>query len=75
MSDAQKPLSNTTLPSDFAVCVERRPDGWWLVTAPAVHVGLFIIHRDLSVALADVPAALSELLRLDGPVPRGGDQR
>lgn len=59
----------STLPDRFTLEIERKGDGWWKVTAPAVHIGLFIAHQDLATALADAPAALAEIVRLDGQVP------
>ncbi len=57
------------LPEKFTLEVESKPGGWWKITAPAHHAGLFIAHQDLLVALVDAPGALAQILRLDGPVP------
>lgn len=57
------------LPDDFTLRVQQKSDGWWVVTAPEQHVGLFVAHQDLLTALSDAPGALAQILRLDGPVP------
>ena len=59
----------TGLPEKFTLEIESRPDGWWKITSPACHVGLFVAHQDLLTALGDAPGALAQILRLDGPVP------
>lgn len=59
----------TGLPEKFALEVERKGD-WWKVTAPDVHIGLFVAHQDLLIALADAPGALAQIVRLDGMNPR-----
>lgn len=58
------------LPDAFALEIERKPDGMWKVTAPSVHVGLFVADRDLGSALARAPGVLAEIVRLDGVVAR-----
>lgn len=69
---ARKPTTAplTSLPDRFTLDIERKPDGWWKITAPSVHTGLFIARQDLADALADTPEALAEILRLDGPLPQ-----
>lgn len=59
----------TGLPEKFTLEVEAKPGGWWKISAPLHHAGLFIAHQDLLTALVDVPGALAQILRLDGPVP------
>lgn len=59
----------TGLPDKFTLEIESRPNGWWKVTSPACHIGLFVAHQDLLTALGDAPGALAQILRLDGPVP------
>jgi hypothetical protein len=66
---AQQTVNLEGLPERFTLEVESKPDGWWKVSAPAHHAGLFIAHQDLIVALTDAPGALAQILRLDGPVP------
>jgi hypothetical protein len=56
------------LPERFSLDIERKPDGWWVVRAPGVHIGLFVAHQDLTAALADAPGALAGIVRLDGLV-------
>lgn len=57
------------LPDVLTVKIARMPDGWWKVTAPAHHVGLYMVGRDLSALISGVPEALGGLLALDGQVP------
>lgn len=64
------PADLTGLPERFSLEIETKPDGWWVVRAPEVHVGLFIAHQDLLLAIADAPVALAAILRLDGLVPK-----
>ena len=59
----------TGLPERFTLEIERKGE-WWKITAPTVHVGLFVAHQDLIVALSDAPGALAAILRLDGELPR-----
>lgn len=66
---AQRIVNLDGLPEKFTLEVESKPDGWWKVSAPAHHAGLFIAHQDLIVALTDAPGALAQILRLDCPVP------
>jgi hypothetical protein len=65
------PADLSPLPDRFTLQVERKPDGWWIVTAPGVHIGLFVAAPDLPGALADAPATLAQIVRLDGIVARG----
>jgi hypothetical protein len=58
------------LPGTFTLEVEQKPDGTWKVTAPGVHVGLFVADRDLGAALSRAPGVLAEIVRLDGVVAR-----
>ena len=66
------PADLTPLPDRFALDVERKPDGWWVVRAPGVHPGLFCAHQDLATALSEAPEMLAEIVRLDGVVARKG---
>ena len=77
MMPVYSPADLSGLPDSFALEVQRKPDGWWVVRAPTVHVGLFVAHRDLQVAMADAPGALAAILRLDGqmPQPKAGRKR
>lgn len=59
----------SSLPDKFTLLIERKPDGWWKVTAPDSHVGLYVAYPDLNIALQDAPGALDQILRLDGIVP------
>lgn len=58
------------LPPTFTLDVEQKPDGTWKVTAPGVHVGLFVADRDLGAALSRAPGVLAEIVRLDGVVAK-----
>ena len=49
------------LPDVIHLQVERRGD-WWLVQPPD-YPGLYVAHRDLTAALADVPKKLLALIR------------
>jgi hypothetical protein len=69
------PSDLTPLPDRFTLDIERKPDGWWIVRAPTVHIGLFIAHQDLATALADAPGALAAIVRLDGQVPKPQTRR
>lgn len=60
MSDGK---SDTTMPTSFNLCVEHE-QGWWVITAPD-YPGLYVAHRDLDVALRDVPLSLATLIRLN----------
>ena len=62
------PVDLSGLPERFTLLVERKGD-WWKITAPQSHIGLFVAHQDLFVALSDVPGSLAQILRLDGEVP------
>lgn len=64
-----EPNDLSGLPEKFTLEVESKPGGWWKVSAPSHHAGLFIAHQDLIVALTDAPGALAQILRLDGSVP------
>lgn len=59
----------SSLPDKFTLLIERKPDGWWKITAPDSHVGLYVAYPDLNIALQDAPGALAQILRLDGVVP------
>ncbi len=60
------PTPNDGLPDSFTLEIERKPGGYWFVGSPEYR-GLFICAPGgLDAALADVPTALSALLRLDG---------
>lgn len=61
MSGEQK---QTTLPASFNLCVGHTQDGWWVITAPD-YPGLYVAHRDLDVAMRDVPLSLGTLIRLN----------
>ena len=63
------------LPEKIAFEIERKPDGWWVVRAPAVHVSLFVAHQDLGTALTRAPYELAEILRLDGPRPKPRERK
>lgn len=69
-SVSRVPTDLSALPDRFSLEIERKPDGWWVVRAPGVHVGLFVAHQDLTVALADAPGALAGIVRLDGVVSK-----
>lgn len=56
------------LPDRFTLLIERKGD-WWKITAPQSHIGLFVAHQDIFVALSDVPGSLAQILRLDGELP------
>lgn len=58
------------LPGTFTLEVEQKPDGTWKITAPGVHVGLFVADRDLGAALSRAPGVLAEIVRLDGVVAK-----
>jgi hypothetical protein len=64
------PPDLTGLPDRFTLEIGRKADGWWIVTAPAHHVGLFVANQDLLAALNDAPGALAQILRLDGAQPK-----
>lgn len=63
------------LPSTFTLEIEQKPDGTWKVTAPGVHVGLFVADRDLGAALSRAPGVLAEIVRLDGVVAKPKTRR
>lgn len=69
-SDPPTPPDISGLPTTFALDVEQKPDGTWKVTAPGVHVGLFVADRDLGAALSRAPGVLAEIVRLDGVVAK-----
>ena len=56
----------TGLPNSFDLHIELKPDGWWKVTAPTVHAGLFVSNKDLLTALVEAPGLLAQIVRLDG---------
>ena len=64
-----EPSDLSSLPDRFALDIERKPNGWWVIRAPDVHVGLYVAAPDLWEALADAPAALAQIVSLDGVVP------
>ena len=68
--DQQPAPDLSALPERFALEIQRLPGDWWKVTAPGVHVGLFVARQDLAEALVEVPAALAEIVRLDGSAPQ-----
>jgi hypothetical protein len=70
-----EPADISDLPDRFALEIERKPDGMWKVTAPGVHVGLFVADRDLSSALAEAPGVLAEIVRLDGVVAKPRERK
>ena len=59
------------LPSKFALDIERKDDGWWVIRAGRVHPGLFVAGADLGDALAEAVGKLAEIVRLDGERPVG----
>ena len=63
------PTDLSLLPDRFTLDIERKLDGWWVVRAPAVHIGLFVAAQDLADALARAPDDLAAIVRLDGVVP------
>lgn len=66
---SRQPSDLSGLPERFTFEIERKPDGWWKVSAPASHIGLFVANQDLLQALSEAPGALAQILRLDGPTP------
>lgn len=66
---ATDPPNLDGLPTKFTVEVEQKSDGIWKITAPSVHVGLWIADRDLGAALYKVPVALAAILQVDGTKP------
>lgn len=64
------PADLTGIPETFGLQVERKADGTWKITAPDVHVGLFVSDRDLCAALAKAPSVLANIVRLDGVMPQ-----
>ena len=60
------------LPAKFALDVERKDDGWWVVRAARVHPGLFVAGDDLGAALGEAVEKLAEIVRLDGAKGRRG---
>lgn len=71
LAPPRPPVDLSPLPDRFALEVERKPNGWWIVRAPGVHIGLFVMAEDLAGALSDAPATLAEIVRLDGMVAKG----
>ena len=59
----------SALPDKFNLQVERKKNGWWKVTAPEVHTGLFLSHQDLLRALAAAPITLAQIVQIDGTLP------
>ena len=64
------PADLSSLPDRFALEVERKEDGTWIVRAPAIHVALFVAGHDLAHALAEAPGRLADIVRLDGEQPK-----
>ena len=69
------PADLTGLPERFTLLVEQRPNGFWKVSAPDVHIGLFVAKQDLHEALAEAPGALAQIVRLDGVVTKAARGR
>ena len=57
------------LPDSFAFHIERKGEKW-KVTAPDIHVGLFVADENLSAALARAPGELSKIIAIDGLQPK-----
>lgn len=68
--DAPPTADLTGLPDRFTLEIGQKPDGWWVITAPAHHVGLFVAGQDLLETLTSAPGALAQILRLDGAQPK-----
>lgn len=71
----RQPSDLTALPDRFALEIERKPGGMWKVTAPGVHVGLFVAGADLATVLADAPAALANIVSLDGVLAKPRERK
>lgn len=64
----QEPSDFSSLPDKFAIEIERKGERW-KVTAPGVHSGLWKSGEDLPGVVEEALDVLSEMMRLDGPVP------